>query len=105
MPAIKSYHVSAYLAELTLTGKEQPASTPTVKQHLAAFRMLFDWLIIGQVIDVNPAAAVRGRQARRQEGQNARAQSRRGQAAARQHPAQDRHRSRRKARKTTGRPA
>ena len=33
---IKGYHVSAYLAELTLTGKEQPASTPTVKQHLAA---------------------------------------------------------------------
>ena len=60
LPAIKSYHVSAYLAELTLTGKEQPASAPTVKQHLAALRMLFDWLIIGQVIDANPAAAVRG---------------------------------------------
>jgi site-specific recombinase XerD len=57
--AIKSYHVSAYLAELTLTGKEQPASTPTVKQHLASLRMLFDWLILGQVIDANPAAAVR----------------------------------------------
>ena len=35
------------------------ASTPTVKQHLASLRMLFDWLIIGQVIDANPAAAVR----------------------------------------------
>src|SRR3954464_11984307 len=41
LPAIRSYHVSAYLAELTLTGKEQKASTPTVKQHLASLRMLF----------------------------------------------------------------
>ena len=56
---IKSYHVSAYLAELTLTGKKTKASTPTVKQHLAALRMLFDWLITGQIIDANPAAAVR----------------------------------------------
>jgi len=59
LSAIKSYHVSAYLAELTLTGKETRASTPTVKQHLASLRMLFDWLITGQVIDANPAAAVR----------------------------------------------
>jgi integrase/recombinase XerD len=59
LPAIRSYHVSAYLAELTPTGKQQPASTPTVKQHLASLRMLFDWLITGQVIDANPAAAVR----------------------------------------------
>ena len=32
---------------------------PTVKQHLASMRMLFDWLITGQVIDANPTAAVR----------------------------------------------
>jgi hypothetical protein len=31
-----------------------------VKQQLAAVRMLFDWLIIGQVVPVNPAASVRG---------------------------------------------
>jgi hypothetical protein len=31
-----------------------------VKQHLAALRMLFDWLVIGHIIDVNPAHAVRG---------------------------------------------
>jgi integrase len=31
-----------------------------VKQHLAAVRMLFDWLITGQVVPFNPAAAVRG---------------------------------------------
>ena len=33
---------------------------PTVKQHLAAIRMLFDWLVVGQVIPMNPAASVRG---------------------------------------------
>jgi integrase/recombinase XerD len=51
---IKSYHVSGYLAELAVGH-----ATPTVKQHLAALRMLFDWLIVGQVLEVNPAAAVR----------------------------------------------
>jgi site-specific recombinase XerD len=35
-------------------------SAPTVKQHLAAIRMLFDWLVVGQVLPANPAAAVRG---------------------------------------------
>jgi len=35
-------------------------SLPTVKQHLAAIRMLFDWLVVNQVIPMNPAAAVRG---------------------------------------------
>jgi len=33
---------------------------PTVKQHLAAVRMLFDWLVVGQVLPMNPASAVRG---------------------------------------------
>ena len=36
------------------------AAKPTVKQHLAAIRMLFDWLVVGQVLAVNPAHAVRG---------------------------------------------
>jgi integrase/recombinase XerD len=54
LDSIKSYHVSAYLAELAADH-----ATPTVKQHLATLRMLFDWLITGQVIDANPAAAVR----------------------------------------------
>ena len=35
-------------------------SVPTVKQHLAAIRMLGDWLVVNQVLPVNPAAAVRG---------------------------------------------
>jgi integrase/recombinase XerC len=29
-----------------------------VKQQLAAVRMLFDWLITGQIVPMNPAAAV-----------------------------------------------
>ena len=33
---------------------------PTVKQHLAAIRMCFAWLVTGQVIPSNPAASVRG---------------------------------------------
>jgi site-specific recombinase XerC len=33
---------------------------PGVKQRLAAVRMLFDWLITGQVVPFNPASAVRG---------------------------------------------
>jgi integrase/recombinase XerD len=35
-------------------------SKPTVKQHLAAVRMLFDWLLTGQVLRTNPAHSVRG---------------------------------------------
>jgi len=33
---------------------------PTVKQHLAAIRMCFDWLVTGQIVPMNPAASVRG---------------------------------------------
>src|ERR1700746_105505 len=33
---------------------------PSVKQRLAAIRHLFDWLVTGQVLPVNPAASVRG---------------------------------------------
>ena len=35
-------------------------SAPSVKQHLAAVRMLFDFLVINQVVPVNPAASVKG---------------------------------------------
>ena len=52
---IEPVHVAAYIERLQAT-----AAKPTVKQHLAAIRMLFDWLIIGQVLAVNPAHAVRG---------------------------------------------
>jgi integrase/recombinase XerD len=32
----------------------------TVKQHLTAIRMCFDWLVTGQVVSTNPAWSVRG---------------------------------------------
>jgi site-specific recombinase XerC len=54
-------HVAAYMEGLGVARPEGPGlSKPTVKQHLAALRMLFDWLVVGHVLDVNPAHAVRG---------------------------------------------
>jgi site-specific recombinase XerC len=35
-------------------------AAPSVKVHLAGIKMLFDWLVIGQVVAINPAAVVRG---------------------------------------------
>ena len=55
LPAIQPVHVAAYVERI---GRER--SAPTVKQQLAAIRMLFDWLVVGQVVPHNPAAAVRG---------------------------------------------
>jgi site-specific recombinase XerD len=48
-------HVAAYIEQLG-----QELAKPSVKQHLAALRMLFDYLVIGQVVPHNPAASVRG---------------------------------------------
>lgn len=47
--------VAAYVELLQKT-----YSPPTVKQNLAAIRMLFDWLVTGGLLKVNPAASVRG---------------------------------------------
>lgn len=52
---IEPVHVAAYVELLTAS-----RSAPTVKQHLAAVKMLFDWLVTGQVVHFNPASAVRG---------------------------------------------
>ena len=66
LPDIEPFHVAAYLKALRVsdagggTIKERTAARPTVKQHLAAVRMLFDWLVVGQVLAINPAHAVRG---------------------------------------------
>jgi integrase/recombinase XerD len=35
-------------------------SKPSVKQHLAAIRMLFDYLVTGGILRMNPASSVRG---------------------------------------------
>lgn len=58
LAVIEPIHVAAYVE---LLGQE--LSAPTVKQHLAAIRMLFDWLIVGHVMKTNPASVVRGPQA------------------------------------------
>jgi site-specific recombinase XerD len=52
---VQPFHVAAFVEEL---GTE--LSPPTVKQNLAALRMLFDWLVTGQILTNNPAHAVRG---------------------------------------------
>jgi site-specific recombinase XerD len=53
--AVQPIHVAGYVEELT-----RERSAPTAKQRLAAIRHLFDWLVVGQVIPVNPASPVRG---------------------------------------------
>ena len=53
--AIEPVHVAAYVEQLQ--GKLAP---PSVKLNLAALRMLFDWLVVGQVMPMNPASSVRG---------------------------------------------
>ena len=55
LASVKPIHVAAFIEELG-----QRRSKPTAKQHLAALRMLFDWRVVGHVMDVNPAHAVRG---------------------------------------------
>ena len=52
---IKPVHVAAYIEQL-----QGERAAPTVKQHLACIRMLFDWLVTGQVMPSNPAHSVRG---------------------------------------------
>jgi integrase/recombinase XerD len=52
---IEPLHVAAYIEQ-----RQHAMAKPTVKQHLAAIRMLFDWLVVGQVLASNPAHAVRG---------------------------------------------
>ncbi len=52
---VQPVHVAAFVeAQLRMH------SRPTVKQRLAALRMLFDWMVVGQAIPTNPAHAVRG---------------------------------------------
>jgi site-specific recombinase XerD len=53
--AIESVHVAAYIEQL-----HKARSAPTAKLRLAALRHLFDWMVTGQIMPVNPAAAVRG---------------------------------------------
>jgi integrase/recombinase XerD len=80
LKSLRPFHVAAYVEQLperltrkrwffrdSQTGKRFQTRTattaleaPSVKQHLAAIRMLFDWLVTGQIVPHNPAASVRG---------------------------------------------
>jgi len=55
LAGVQPLHVAAWIE--ALGGELAP---PSVKQQLAAVRSLFDWLVTGQVMPVNPAASVRG---------------------------------------------
>jgi site-specific recombinase XerD len=52
---ITPLHVSTWI-ELQL----RKLSASSVKQRLSALRHLFDWLVVGQIIPLNPAVSVRG---------------------------------------------
>jgi len=72
LSSIEPLHVAAYIEELSRRGLPsnlawhrrqvvgRPYSAPAVKQHLAAIRMLFDWLVTGGVLPMNPASSVKG---------------------------------------------
>lgn len=55
--AVQPLHVAAWVEIQT-----RECAAPSVKQRLAAVRNLFDWLVTGQVVPVNPATSVRGPQ-------------------------------------------
>lgn len=53
--SVQPVHVAVYVEELGTK-----FSKPSVKQHLAAIRMLCYFLVVGQILPMNPAASVRG---------------------------------------------
>ncbi len=64
LAAIEPVHVAAWIEtmkdQIDAPDPKDRLSVPTIKQRLAAVRSLFDALVVGQVVPVNPAAAVRG---------------------------------------------
>jgi site-specific recombinase XerD len=52
---LEPVHVAAYIE-----GLQGRLSAPSIKLQLAAIRVLLDWLVVGQVLAVNPASSVRG---------------------------------------------
>jgi site-specific recombinase XerC len=51
--AVQPVHVATWIEART-----RELAAPNVKQRLAAIRHLFDWLVTGQVVPVNPAGSV-----------------------------------------------
>jgi site-specific recombinase XerD len=56
LASIEPMLVAAYIEQ-----RQETRAKPSVKQHLAAIRMLFDWLVTGRVMLANPAHALRPR--------------------------------------------
>ena len=53
--AVQPAHVATWIEAGT-----RELAAPSIKQRLAAIRHLFDWLLTGQVVPVNPAESMRG---------------------------------------------
>ena len=49
---VEPLHVGTYIEAVT-----RSHSAPTAKQKLAAIRMLFDWLVTGQIVPTNPVSS------------------------------------------------
>ena len=72
LAAIRPFGVAAWVKDL-----QQQHGAPGVKQQIAAVRMLFDWLITGQIVPTNSAAVVRGPKRVSKTGKDAGARGRR----------------------------
>jgi site-specific recombinase XerD len=55
LTAIRPFDVASWVTDL-----QEVHEVASVRQQLSAVRMLFDWLVTGQIIPMNPAATVRG---------------------------------------------
>ena len=55
LATIRPFDVGAYVEMLSTQ-----VAASSVKQQLAAIRMLFDWMVVGQAMPTNPASVVRG---------------------------------------------
>jgi integrase/recombinase XerD len=53
LTSVRPFHVAAWIEDF-------PGSKPTIKQKLAAVRMLYDFLVVRQITPSNPAHSVRG---------------------------------------------
>jgi len=61
LDTIEPIHVAAYV-------EGHPGSPPTIKQHMAAIRMLFSWMVEKGVLATNPAREVKTEKFSRTEG-------------------------------------
>lgn len=60
---VRAIHVAGWVEDMM-----ERYSTATVKQHLAGVSMLFDWLVVHQLLVSNPATSVRGPRQRLSKG-------------------------------------